>query len=172
MIPALGKSLRHNEDRMLTFQHTKGRFNYRTVGVLMCDQHVLVHRAEIDSFWTLPGGRVEFGESAQDGIIRELQEELGVVANTECLLWIVESFFTYTAQPYHELAFYFLITLPGDSAIYTITTPFRGQEPGTSLIFQWYPLAELHRLELYPSFLCQGLQALPESSIYIVHRDE
>jgi ADP-ribose pyrophosphatase YjhB (NUDIX family) len=156
---------------MLAFQHAKGRFNYRTVGVLLHQQSVLVHRAETDSFWTLPGGRVEFDESAQTGLIRELQEELEVVATVERLLWVVENFFSYEAQPYHELAFYFLATLPSDSALYATTRPFQGQEPGIRLIFQWYPLVELHTLDLYPSFLRQGLQALPTSTTYIVHRD-
>ena len=156
---------------MLTFQHTKGRFNYRTVGVLVRQQYILVHRAESEPFWTLPGGRVEFGESAQDGLVRELHEELGIVAAVERLLWVVENFFTYETQVYHELAFYFLATLPSDSAVYTATAPFEGHEPGIRLIFQWYPLADLHTLELYPSFLRQGLQALPASTMYVVHRD-
>ena len=156
---------------MLAFNHVKGRFNYRTAGVLMRQQEVLVHRAENEPFWTLPGGRVEFGESAQAGLARELHEELGVVAAVDRLLWAVENFFTYQEQRYHELAFYFLAALPGDSAAYAATTPFHGYEPGTTLIFQWYPLANLSSLELYPSFLRQGLQALPASTTYVVHRD-
>ena len=156
---------------MLTFQHAKGRFNYRTVAVIMHAGQVLVHRAEAETFWTLPGGRVEFGESAQDALVRELREELGAQARVERLLWVVENFFTYERQPYHELAFYFLVALPPDSAVYAATSTFGGQEPGTTLIFEWHALASLPALELYPSFLRNGLQAPPTSTAYIVHHD-
>lgn len=33
-------------------------------------------------FWHLPGGRVEFGERADDTLARELEEELGIIART------------------------------------------------------------------------------------------
>lgn len=33
-------------------------------------------------FWHLPGGRVEFGERADDTLARELEEELGITAQT------------------------------------------------------------------------------------------
>ncbi|HEX6292010.1 MAG TPA: NUDIX hydrolase [Herpetosiphonaceae bacterium] len=157
---------------MLTFDHVQGRFNYRTVGVIYHDHHVLLHRADYESFWSLPGGRVEFAESAQAALVRELREELGVAASIERLLWVVENFYEYSQQRHHEIAFYFLVSLPPNAAICRQDTPFIGDEPGVVLIFQWFPVDQLETVDLYPSFLRQALQRLPSGIEHIVHHDQ
>jgi 8-oxo-dGTP pyrophosphatase MutT (NUDIX family) len=40
----------------------------------------LIHQAVGDSFWSLPGGRVDMGESSVQTIVREMREELSVLA--------------------------------------------------------------------------------------------
>jgi 8-oxo-dGTP diphosphatase len=41
---------------------------------------LLAQRANPPQYWTLPGGRVEFGEDAASAAVRELREETGVEA--------------------------------------------------------------------------------------------
>jgi 8-oxo-dGTP diphosphatase len=41
---------------------------------------LLARRANPPQLWTLPGGRVEFGEDAANAALRELKEETGVEA--------------------------------------------------------------------------------------------
>ena len=160
-----------NRGNVLTFQHAHGRFNYRTVAVVVHEQRVLLHRCEHDAFWALPGGRVEFGEPAATALLRELQEEMGVVGQVERLLWIVENFYEYEEYSCHELALYFLVSFPHNAELYTQDAPFAGQEDDLQLIFQWFPVDQLEQLELYPTFLRQRLRALPSTAEHVVHCD-
>ena len=68
---------------MVTFEKGDIRFNYRVVGIVFNKTHVLLHRAEEDNFWALPGGRVELLEPSKDALKREMQEELGVEVRVE-----------------------------------------------------------------------------------------
>ncbi len=160
------------EDLMLTFKHSLGRFNCRTVGVVIDRQRLLIHRAEDENFWTLPGGRVEFGEPANLALARELAEELDVSVEVGRLVWVVENFFSYRDEPYHEIAFYFHVSLPDDSHLKDRNEPFVGDENGLPLIFHWHPLEDLRNLALYPSFLREAIREMPHATQYIVHRDE
>ncbi len=44
--------------------------------------------------WSLPGGRIEFGERAEAAALRELLEETGIVARLRGLVDIVDAIFT------------------------------------------------------------------------------
>lgn len=44
--------------------------------------------------WSIPGGRLEWGESARDGALRELREETGVEAEIVALIDVVDGIFT------------------------------------------------------------------------------
>ena len=67
------------------------RFNYRIAGLGFRDGHVLVHRAVHEPFWTFPGGRAEFGETAEQTLKREMKEELDSDVEVIRLLWFVEN---------------------------------------------------------------------------------
>lgn len=51
------------------------------------DQHILLVRKP-RSRWTLPGGKVEIGESTADAAARELQEETGL--NVDDVLYMMQ----------------------------------------------------------------------------------
>ena len=158
---------------MIRFDHGTQRFNYRIVGVAIHDDEVLLHRADHEPFWTCPGGRGELGETAEETIKREMQEELETSIEVVRLLWLVENFFEYDGVSYHEIALYFLIRFPTTSKPLTLRT-FDGDEAGMRLRFQWFPLDEaaLAGLPLLPAFLPSGLTNLPASVVHLVHRDK
>jgi len=156
---------------MITFEQGKVRFNYRIVGIALNGDRVLLHRWEKDDFWALPGGRGELLEPSQDTLAREMQEELDVDIRVDRLVWVVENFFEYDDHKYHELAFYFLMTFPHDCFVLKKSEPFRSEDDGVTITFQWFGLDELADLELYPTFLKQGLLSLPSTTQHIVHVD-
>ena len=156
---------------MITFEQGSVRFNYRVVGIALDGDRVLLHRWEKDDFWALPGGRGELLEPAEETLAREMREELGVDIRIERLVWVVENFFEYDDHDYHELAFYFLMVLPPDCYVLKKHEPFWSEDNGVTITFQWFRRDEVADLELYPTFLKQGLRSLPETTQHIVHVD-
>lgn len=156
---------------MITLDIGDARFSFRTVGVAIHDDRVLLHRAEWDDFWALPGGRVELGEPASESLRREMREELGVEVRVERLLWVVENFFGDQGREQHRLAFYFLMTFPPDHHYYRATAPFAGHEEGIPLTFRWFPFADLDTTVHYPPFLRTALRDLPLTPTHIVYTD-
>jgi 8-oxo-dGTP pyrophosphatase MutT (NUDIX family) len=79
---------------MIRVDKGDARFNYRVAGVAVHDDSVLLHKADGDDFWAFPGGRAELGERAEQTLLREMREEIGVAVEVGRLLWDVENFFT------------------------------------------------------------------------------
>lgn len=160
---------------MLSFTTDAGlRFNYRVAGAAYTGGHVLLHQSDRDDFWSLPGGRVEGLEPSAVSLVREFREELGADATAERPLWIVENFFTYGGQPFHELGFYYLVSLP--PAYCDPARTMRGRDTtregrALQLTFRWFALSELDALTIYPSFLKTGLANPPDTVVHLVHRD-
>ncbi|WP_010459031.1 NUDIX hydrolase [Acidovorax radicis] len=141
--------------------------------VRRADGRVLLHRLERDTFWALPGGAIEPGESASEAIARELHEELDTAVALGNLAFVVENFFCHAGDSYHEIGLYLHATpLPG-SLLAASDGPYEGVEGNQTLIFAWFPLHELAALDLRPAFLRSALAEPPSSAgaLHIVHRD-
>jgi 8-oxo-dGTP diphosphatase len=50
--------------------------------VLICQRH---NTGSFPGLWEFPGGKIEPGERPEQSLIRELEEELGIVVKAECL---------------------------------------------------------------------------------------
>jgi ADP-ribose pyrophosphatase YjhB (NUDIX family) len=157
---------------VIRFDQGTRRFNYRIVGVAIHDGSVLIHRAAQEPFWTLPGGRAEHGETAEQTIKREMLEELGTSIEVVRLLWLVENFFDFDGLNYHEVALYFLIRFPPGSGLLNAKA-FEAADAGVPLKFKWVSIDpnELASLPLLPAFLPDGLANLPASVVHVVQRD-
>ena len=158
---------------MISFTKENQRFNFRVAGIAIANNRVLLHRLDKDNFWTFPGGRVELGETSQEALIRELKEELNADVEIVRLLWLVEDFFEYNFQQYHEIAFYYLIEFPAQSHYLTKNESFSGVEDDNHLEFRWFlnDFKVLQELPLLPAFLQQSLNNLPKSVKHIIQRD-
>ena len=156
---------------MIMQTEAEGRFLYRVVGVVAHEGHVLLHRAENDGFWSLPGGRCELLEPSAVALRREMREELGVNVGVERLLWVVENFFTLGGLPHHELGLYYKIALPAEAPQLDVMREHRGQEDELSLVFRWFPLDSLETARIYPVFLRAALRALPETTAHVINYD-
>ncbi|MBY0095985.1 NUDIX hydrolase [Mesobacillus maritimus] len=146
------------------FKVDTGVFNFRVAGVMIENNHVLLHKQMNDDHWALPGGRVKVLEESASGVKRELMEELGVAVEIVYLLWVTENFFTYNEAKFHEIGFYYLVS---SEKIMNHDEAFSCLE-GDGLLYQWIPIDQLDEITLYPEFLKTSLKELPPSTQHII----
>lgn len=80
-------------------------FQIRATGILIEDQKLLIVKQKVSEkrSWSLPGGRVEHGETLEEAIVREVKEETGIDTSVIKLLYICEV--PYIAQPILHITF-------------------------------------------------------------------
>lgn len=144
------------------------RFNYRVAAIIESNQRYLFTTTSGIDFWFLPGGRVKAGESSLEAMARELQEELGLENQPIRPLWAVENFFTLHGENFHELGFYFSLSLPPTSDL-TKAESFQ-REPDWE--FRWLNSERIKTLDIRPQFLKLKLPLASQGFKYIVFKQE
>lgn len=159
---------------MLSFDITAGRFQFRVAGIALRDKHVLVHRALVDDFWSLPGGRVEHFELSATALMREMREELLVDVDIGPLAYAIESHFSITGYPYHEIGFYYGMDLPLSFPFSSGDICHRVRDGENDLEFKWVPARRdiLDDLDFGPRVLRDKLDALPTSLRHIIDNEK
>lgn len=117
---------------------------------------------ERSPYYFLPGGRVKIGETAEDAVIREVQEELGIVPKITRALWLNQAFFKEDVDNlnYHELCIYFLMDIT-DTALLLRGEKFTTNEGDRTHTFEWLEFDKLKNEYFYPSFLKKDIFNLP-----------
>ena len=87
----------------------KDRFRIRTGGMIFIDEKLLLitHVKNNKEYWVIPGGRVEFGEAAEQALIREIKEELNLDIQVLKFLFYNESL--PPSYPVHTINLFFLV---------------------------------------------------------------
>jgi ADP-ribose pyrophosphatase YjhB (NUDIX family) len=156
---------------MVTFKEGSSRFTYRVGAVVLRQGHVLLMRSVGEDVWFVPGGRVELGETAKDAVAREVVEEIGARGVVERLIWINENFFRLADTDHHELALYFLVSLP-EPAHDDLSEESCCEEPGGARFeLAWHRLDALHTIRIVPGFLTDRLASIPDAIEHVVHVD-
>ena len=110
-------------------------------GVAVIDGRLLVCRAKNGKTSYLPGGHIEFGETAREALVREIREELGVEAETGKFLGALENSFLQHGKPHCEINLVFELKF--------------AEKPEAKAIedwieFEWVDLARLETARLLP----------------------
>ena len=104
------------------------------------------------SFWVPVGGRVEFGETSTEAIVREVREELSMEITDLRLLGVLENIFEFDGGDGHEIVFVYDARF-ADSLMYdqAVISVMAGDEAFTA---HWIdPFAPENGSPLYPEGL-------------------
>lgn len=105
---------------------------------------ILLHKREDNEMWTLPGGKMEIGESISDCCIREIKEELGLKVKIKRMVGIYTSpdcVFDYgNGFVFQPFVVAFLCSSKNDNFVIN----------NESLDARWFSKKEVLKLEMVP----------------------
>ncbi|KNZ40558.1 NUDIX hydrolase [Acetobacterium bakii] len=144
--------------------------NFRSVGVLIRNNKILVQRDKDGLEYALPGGHVKIGESSIEAVIREYREETGADIICERLIWVEECFWEWDKRLTNTIAFYYLISLRDKTDI-PDNGEFASQKDNCNVVLGWVPLDELKPLTIYPSFLKEKIYDINDYTEHFITKE-
>lgn len=106
----------------MTVQCDNGLINIRVGAIIMKDGKILMVENGRNDYLYSVGGRVKFGETTEEAIIREVWEETGVKMEIDRLGFVHENYFVGDAtvnsgKLIYEISFYFYMKVPDDFSL-------------------------------------------------------
>ena len=146
----------------ISFKIYDDKFNYRVCAIMIDNDKILAMHDECSPYYYLPGGRVMIGETAEQAVIREIKEELGITPKISRPLWLNQAFFKEDVDGlnYHELCIYFLMNIT-DTDLLSKGNKFTLQERHHTHNFEWIEFNRLENEYFYPLFLKMEIYNLP-----------
>lgn len=128
-----------------------GILNIRVGAIIMKGGKVLMVGNERANYLYSVGGRIKFGETAEEAVVREVLEETGVKMEVDRLGFIHENYFygdapTNRGKLIYEISFFFYMKVPSDFA--PISESFT--EDSRKEHLKWVSLDE--DIRMYPDF--------------------
>ena len=145
-----------------------GLLNIRVGAIIIRDGKALMVKSLYGDYCYSVGGRIKFGETAEQAVVREVFEETGCTLSVDRLGYVSEVYFINDTpklfgKPVYELALYFYMRVPEDF------------EPKADHIgdgverFQW--VAADDPITLYPNFIRDAIRDPKPYVVYDVRDD-
>lgn len=118
-------------------------------GVYIIEDRILLCKTKGNDITYLPGGHIDFGESAVESLKREIKEETGYNADVLRFLGVVEHTFIQKGERHCEINLVFEIKIDG------LTPSIIPRSCEEWLEFMWSDLKSLKENKLEPVVLCE-----------------
>lgn len=148
-------------------------FSYRVAGICIQNGKVLLQKPSNDTGFAFPGGHVTLGETNEQTLIREFQEEIGIDVAVGDLKWVGELFFPWGKKSCHQICLYYVVELQaGDIPLEGM---FLGKEHiegrNFDLEFHWIPMTELKNIEVYPTNVVELMNQFDQGVQHFVYNE-
>lgn len=148
----------------------EGILNIRVGGIIMRDGKLLMVGNDRSDYLYSVGGRIKFGETTEEAIVREILEETGVKMEIDRLGFVHENYFygdtlANFGKLIYEISFFFYMKVPQDFA--PVSESFT--EDQSKEYLKWVSLDE--DIQMYPTFFRSELQN-PENTVKHFVTDE
>lgn len=128
-----------------------GILNIRVGAIIMQDGKILMVGNDRADYLYSVGGRIKFGETAEEAVVREVLEETGAKLEIDRLGFVHENYF-YGDSPYnqgkliYEISLFFYMKVPHDFAPVSVSFT----EDNSKEYLRWISLDE--NVKMYPEF--------------------
>ena len=153
----------------LQFEENGSVFNCRVNGILVKDGKVLLSKLRGDANWTTVGGKVTFGETSEEAMLREFREEMGAAIETDRLLSIVEHFFDFKAKVFHQYLFVYQLKDPNNSVPVFDGDGQMADNPNG--ICRWFAAQDIGSTPIKPDCLKKFLLSTEAGLIHLCEND-
>ena len=146
----------------------EGLLNLRVGAIIIKGGKALMVKCRFADYCYSVGGRIKFGETAEQAVVREVFEETGCTLSVDHLGYVSEVYFINDTpklfgKPVYELALYFYMRVPEDFAL-------ASDHIGDGVErFQW--VAADAPETLYPNFIREAIKD-PKSYVIFDTRDD
>ncbi|MDE3733998.1 NUDIX domain-containing protein [Streptococcus suis] len=124
-------------------------FGVRATALIIKDGKIFLTKDSKGRHYTI-GGAIAVNETAQDAVVREVREELGIDSRVNQLAFVVENQFTQEGMDFHNIEFHFIVEPTGEM-------PKEMIEDSLKQACEWIELDNLVNLDIVPAFLAQEL---------------
>ena len=124
------------------------RFETIARAVIINKEKILLARSSSNESWYfLPGGHVEFGESVEKALMRESLEEFGIEIKDIEFIGALENVFTQDNKKHHEINVVFSVSLRDNNV--------KSRED--HIVFTWKDVKDLESIKILPKALHKAL---------------
>ena len=132
---------REIERRFIEETGASRRIRVAARALVLLDDHILLQRVDYsDAYWFFPGGAVEFGETLEESIRRELAEETSLDVRRVVYRFTANNRFARDGADFHLIEHFFEVT----------PTSFDVESLEEHLLVAWHPIKTLARLDIRP----------------------
>lgn len=141
-------------------------FTCRVAALIEKNGKILFQKRKNDLVWALPGGKIRILEKLEDGVRREIFEELGIGIKNLKMVSVTENFFNDKERKVHQYIFTYKCDLESDKYDDKIEfDSIEKKEENKKVIYRWIEKSKLDDFEIRPDNIKEQLEKVEKGEM-------